>query len=186
MSANFLESAKKQFQYYKHLGDKSFDQLEEADLFWQYNPESNSIAIIVNHLSGNMKSRWTDFLNSDGEKTWRNRDQEFEDLIKSKAELLEKWEEAWTCLFIALDSINEDNFDTIVYIRNIGHTITEAVNRQMAHYAYHVGQITYIARMIKGKNWTSLSVPKGQSKAYNKEKFSKEKHRGHFTDGFLK
>ena len=186
MQKNYLESVIKQFQYYKLLGDKTFEQLDDEELFWQYNTGSNSIAIIVNHLWGNMKSRWTDFLTSDGEKEWRNRDLEFESVINSRAELLEKWEEGWSCLFDALRSINENNFDTVVYIRNQGHTIVEAVNRQLAHYAYHTGQIVFIGKMVKGENWRSLSIPKGKSSEFNIEKFAKGKHREHFTDEFIK
>lgn len=182
---NYLESVKKQFEYYKLLGDKTFRQVKEEDLFWQYNPESNSIAIIVKHLWGNMLSRWTDFLNTDGEKTWRNRDQEFEASIKTKVELLEKWEAGWACLFEAIDSVNEDNFATTVYIRNLGHTITEAINRQLAHYASHIGQIVFIGRMIQGEQWQSLSIPKGGSKAFNEKKFAKPKRKEHFTKEFL-
>ncbi len=182
MEANYLDSARKQFEYYKSLGDKTIAQLDEQDLFWQFNEESNSVAITVNHLWGNMLSRWTNFLTSDGEKEWRNRDLEFESVIKSKVELLEKWEAGWKCLFDALDSINEDNFDVEILIRNQRHTIVEAVNRQMMHYAYHVGQIVYVGRMIKGKAWQSLSIPKGGSQAYNSEKFSQGEHGGHFTD----
>ena len=182
---NYLESARKQFEYYKLLGDKTFRQLNENDFFWQYNPESNSIAIIVKHLWGNMLSRWTDFLSTDGEKTWRDRDQEFEATIKTKAELLEKWEAGWACLFEALESVNEENFDTTIYIRNMGHTITEAINRQLAHYATHVGQIVFIGRMIQGEQWQSLSIPKGKSKAFNEKKFAKPKRKEHFTKEFL-
>jgi len=182
---NYLESITKQFQYYKMLGDNTIAQLNDQELFWQYNPESNSIAIIVNHLWGNMLSRWTDFLTSDGEKEWRKRDQEFEDIIKTRAQLLEKWEAGWECLFQAIDSINETNFESTIYIRNQGHTIVEAINRQLAHYAYHIGQIVYLGRMQKGTHWESLSIPKGGSKAYNTEKFSQEKKQQHFTDEFL-
>lgn len=182
MEEKYLQSVLKQFDYYKALGEKTIDQLEEVDLFWQFNEESNSIAIIVNHLSGNMKSRWTDFLISDGEKIWRKRDQEFESIIKTKVELLEKWDEGWECLFSALDSIDKDNFDSEIFIRNQSHSIIEAINRQMMHYAYHIGQIVYIGRMIKGKNWKSLSIPKGKSKDFNQKQFSKGKHGGHFTD----
>lgn len=185
MKQNYLESVRKQFEYYKMLGDKTIAALEEPDLFWQYNEASNSIAIIVKHLWGNMLSRWTDFLSSDGEKEWRNRDNEFEADIKNKAELMEKWEAGWTCLFDALDSVNEENFDTVIYIRNMGHTVVEAVNRQMAHYASHVGQIVFIGKMIKGNDWQSLSIPKGGSKAYNDAKFSKPKRTEHFTKEFL-
>lgn len=182
MTTNYLESAKKQFHYYKLLGERTLDQLADEDLFWQYNPESNSIAIIVKHLWGNMLSRWTDFLTSDGEKEWRQREAEFDADIQTREELLEKWKAGWDCLFHALDELNEDNFETIIYIRNMGHTITEAINRQMAHYAYHIGQITYIGRMIKGPSWQSLSIPRGQSATYNANKFAQKKHREHFTD----
>lgn len=182
MELQYLNSIKKQFEYYKFVGEKTFDQLNEKDLFWQYNEESNSVAIIVNHLWGNMKSRWTDFLTSDGEKEWRNRDLEFESVIKTKEDLLTKWNEGWECLFDALNSISQKNFDTKVYIRNQEHSIIEAVNRQFAHYSYHIGQIAYIGRMIKGNEWKSLTIPKGKSADFNKEKFSKGNHSGHFSD----
>lgn len=185
MNSNYLNSAHKQFQYYQQLAEKTFAQLEDEDLFWQYNPASNSIAIIVNHLWGNMMSRFTDFLTTDGEKDFRQRDLEFEDVIKTREELMSKWQEGWSCAFAALDSINEDNLDSIVYIRNQGHTITEALNRQMAHYAYHIGQIVYLGRMIKGSAWKSLSIPKGESNSFNAKKFAEKKKRGHFTDDFL-
>ncbi len=185
-SENYLASTRKQFEYYKMLGDKTFAQLDESELFWQHNAESNSVAIIVRHLWGNMLSRWTDFLTTDGEKTWRDRDAEFAASIKTKAELLDKWEAGWQCVFTALDSVNAENFSTVIYIRNMGHTIPEAVNRQTAHYAYHVGQIVYIGKMLKGKEWQSLSIPKGKSTAYNMEKFAQEKRREHFTKEFLK
>lgn len=176
MEENYLQSVRKQFEYYKLLGEKTIHQLNEPDLFWQYNPDSNSIAIIVNHLWGNMLSRWKDFLSADGEKDWRNRDREFESVINSREELLNKWREGWQCLFTALDSVNKDNFDTVIYIRNQGHTIVEAINRQLAHYAYHVGQMVFIGKMVKGAEWESLSIPKGKSKDFNNEKFSKGKH----------
>lgn len=182
MESIYLESVIKQFEYYKSLGDKTFSQLEENDFFWQYNEASNSIAIIVNHLSGNMKSRWTDFLTADGEKSWRNRDMEFEKLIKTKAELLLKWEAGWQCLFEALGSINKENIKQEVFIRNQAHTIIEAINRQLAHYAYHIGQLVYIGRMLKDAQWKSLSIAKGESTQFNQAKFAKGKHGGHFTD----
>lgn len=178
----YIENIKSEFKYYKSVGDKTFIQLSETDLFWQFNKESNSIAIIVNHLYGNMKSRWTDFLTSDGEKAWRQREQEFELVIKSKSELLSKWEEGWLVLFAALETVNIYNFQTKIYIRNQEHSIFGACNRQLAHYAYHIGQITYIAKMIKGSQWTSLTIPKGQSKIFNEGKISKGKHDGHFSD----
>ena len=182
MEENYLNSTKKQFEYYKLLGDKAFDQLNDQDLLWQYTTESNSIAIIVNHIWGNMKSRWTDFLTTDGEKEWRDRDLEFESVIKNKQELISKWEEGWQCLFNALRNINKDNFETEIFIRNQGHSIIEAIHRQMMHYAYHIGQIVFIGKMIKGSDWKSLSIPKEESKGFNNKKFSKGKHEGHFTD----
>ncbi len=182
MQENYLQSAIKQFEYYKALGEKTFDQLSEQELFWQYNEASNSIAVMANHLGGNMKSRWTDFLTSDGEKEWRNRDQEFEPVLKTKEEMLQRWNEGWECLFEALNSINSENFHTKIVIRSQYHSVVEAINRQMMHYAYHIGQIVYVGRMIKGDNWTSLSIPKGKSQEFNKEKFAKGTHGGHFTD----
>ncbi|WP_027066610.1 DUF1572 family protein [Maribacter sp. Hel_I_7] len=185
MEDNYLKSVKLQFEYYKTLGEKTFDQLNEDELFWQFNEESNSIGVIVNHLWGNMKSRWTDFFTSDGEKEWRNRDLEFESIIKSKSELLEKWHDGWNCLFEALNSVNKDNFQREIFIRNQSHSIVEALNRQMMHYANHIGQIVYIGRMIRGQNWKSLSIVKGNSKDFNTNKLAKGKHGGHFTDELM-
>ncbi len=186
MYTEFLESTKKQFAYYKQLGDKTIAQLPEEKLFWQFNEESNSIAVIVKHLNGNMRSRWTDFLTTDGEKETRNRDGEFENDINSKQELLQLWEEGWDCLFSTLNSLKEEDFSTTIYIRNQGHTVVDAINRQLAHYPYHVGQMVFIGKMICNDNWQSLSIPRGNSQSYNAEKFSKPKHNEHFTDEYLK
>lgn len=186
METNYLESAIKQFEYYKMLGDKTFAQLNEEQLFWQFNEESNSIAMIVKHLSGNMLSRFTDFLTSDGEKEWRNRDAEFENDILNKADLLAKWHEGWQCLFNAINTLTEQDLSKEIYIRNQGHTVTEAINRQLAHYPYHVGQIVFLGKMLCNQNWQSLSIPKGNSKNFNDEKFAQPKHKQHFTDEFLK
>ncbi len=182
MNLNYLSSTKKQFEYYKQLGEKTFEQLSTDQLFYQYNDESNSIAIIVQHMVGNMLSRWTDFLTTDGEKEWRNRESEFKNLDLTKDELLLKWEEGWQCLFKALDSIDDAQLDNIIYIRNQGHTILEAINRQLAHYPYHIGQIVFIGKMLKDKNWQTLSIPRGQSSTYNETLFSKPKEKKHFTD----
>ena len=182
MENNFLASAIKQFEYYKLLGEKTFDQLQDEKLFWQYNTESNSIATIVKHLHGNMLSRWTNFLTSDGEKDWRNRDAEFENDIASKEAMITKWNEGWECLFAALQSLSEKDLEKIIYIRNQGQTVTEAINRQLCHYSYHVGQIVFVGKMICNESWQSLSIPKGNSQQYNNEKFSQEKHIEHFTD----
>jgi len=180
---SYIESVKKQFLYYKKLADQAMAQLEEKELFWQYNEASNSIAIIATHMAGNMLSRFTDFLTSDGEKPWRNRDAEFEHRFGSREALLEYWNQGWECLLEAIGSLSAADLERIVYIRNEGHTVTEALNRQLAHYPYHVGQIVYIARMCRNQEWQSLSIPRNQSAAYNAEKFSQEKARRHFTDG---
>lgn len=185
MNSDYLSSALKQFEYYKMLGDKTFAQLTDEQFFWQYNSESNSIAVIVKHLWGNMLSRWTDFLTTDGEKAWRNRDAEFDNDIADKAELLQKWNDGWDCLFNSLRPLQPEDLDKIIYIRNQGHTVIEAINRQLAHYPYHIGQIVFIGKMVQKENWQSLSIPKGNSNRYNAEKFAKEKSRQHFTDEFL-
>mgnify|MGYP000881503433 FL=1 len=175
MSNNYLQSAIKQFEYYKSLGDKTFAQLTPEKLFWQYNDDSNSIAIIINHLWGNMLSRWTDFLTTDGEKEWRKRDAEFENTVSSEEELMKRWEEGWKCLFDALNSITNDDLEKEILIRNEKHTIAEAINRQLAHYPYHIGQIVFLGKMLSDNNWKSLSIPKGKSDAFNADMFSKPK-----------
>lgn len=186
MTNDYIESVKKQFAYYKLLGEKTFAQLTDEQLFWQYNQESNSIAIIVKHLWGNMLSRWTDFLTTDGEKEWRDRDAEFKNDINNRTELLEKWNEGWKCLFDVLEQLTANDLDKIIYIRNQGHSVSEAINRQLAHYPYHVGQIVFIGKMVLDEKWSSLSVPKGNSKEFNADKFSRPKQREHFVDDFLK
>jgi hypothetical protein len=179
---SFLINILKLFTYYKSLGEKTFDQIPDKKLFWHYNEQSNSIAIIVTHLSGNMLSRWTDFLSSDGEKQWRRRDDEFENDLNTKEDLLMVWNKGWECLFDALNSLSEKDLNKTVYIRNMGQPVSEAINRQLAHYAYHVGQIVFIGKMIKNEAWQSLSIPKGNSKSYNHEKFKNPIQNKHFTD----
>ncbi|HLP64475.1 DUF1572 domain-containing protein [Flavobacterium sp.] len=183
---DYLESVKKQFLYYKTLGEKSFDQLEPEQLFVAVNDNTNSIATIVKHLSGNMLSRWTDFLTTDGEKEWRNRDSEFESTIQTKDELLEIWNKGWNCFFETLNSLTPDQLTAIIYIRNEGHTVVEAINRQLAHYPYHIGQIVFYAKMLKKTEWNSLSIPKNKSNSYNEGKFAQEKSIKNFTDDELK
>jgi hypothetical protein len=185
-TSDYLISVRKQFEYYKMLGDKTIAAVPDEGLFWRYNEQSNSIATIVSHLSGNMLSRWTDFLTTDGEKDWRNRDAEFENTIRAKEDLIAVWERGWTCFFTAINSLTDADLSRVIYIRHIGHTVTEAINRQLAHYPYHIGQIVYIGKMIRDENWESLSIPKGNSKKYNEEKFSKPPHREHFTDEHLR
>ena len=185
MNSNYLDSAIKQFEYYKMLGDETFTQIADDKLFWQFNDESNSIATIVKHLAGNMLSRWTDFLTTDGEKEWRNRDAEFDNDIATKQDMLDKWEQGWKVFLDTLHSLKEEDLEKIVYIRNQGHTALEAINRQLAHYPYHIGQIVFIGKMAAGQ-WSSLSIPKGNSQSYNADKFAQEKKPGHFTDEYLR
>lgn len=184
MITAYLESVKKQFQFYRLLGEKTLQQLSDEELFWTFNEESNSVAAIIKHLHGNMLSRWTEFLTSDGEKDWRDRDSEFSNDLTDRQEILDKWSQGWQCLFDALDSVSEENIDTVIYIRNQGHTITEAINRQLSHYPYHVGQIVFIGKMLKDHQWESLSIPRGESGRYNAEKFSEPKMKGHYTDEY--
>lgn len=185
MKKNYLSSVKKQFQYNSELGWKTIQQLPKEALNWQYNEESNSITNLVKHLSSNMLSRWTDFLNSDGEKEWRNRDEEFEPEEFDGDQIKILWDKGWNCLLGTIDRLKPEDLDKIVYIRNQGHTVVEAINRQLSHYSYHVGQIVFIGKMIQRKDWQSLSIPKGHSSTYNQEMFSKDKTRAHFTKDFL-
>ncbi len=182
---NYLSSATRQFKMYKGLGEKAIAQMKDEALMERANEDSNSVATIVKHLWGNMLSRWTDFLTTDGEKPWRQRDAEFDNDVRTREELMNKWEEGWQCLFNALESITDADLERIIYIRNEGHTILEAINRQIAHYAYHVGQIVYIAKLYSNDDWQTLSIARNQSSAYNAGKFSQEKGVRHFTDEFI-
>jgi hypothetical protein len=172
MQGHYLESAIKQFQQYRSLGERTIQQVLDEKLYWQYNEQSNSIVTIIKHLSGNMLSRFTNFLTTDGEKTWRNRDAEFENDPVTRTVLMNRWNEGWNCLFSALAALTEKDLQTIIRIRNEKHSVMEAINRQLTHYAYHVGQIVFIGKMVCGAPWNSLSIPKGQSNRFNAEKFS--------------
>jgi hypothetical protein len=167
LGKEYLSTVIKRLKYYKDLGEKTFEQLDEKDFHFIPSPESNNIAIIVQHLTGNMLSRFTNFLTEDGEKEWRQRDNEFEIHSVSKTQLTETWNKGWDCCLQALESLTENDLLTIVYIRKEPLTVIDAVNRQLAHYAYHIGQIVYIGRMIKDKEWINLSIPKGTSQQYN-------------------
>lgn len=186
METNYLESVTKQFQYYKGLGEKAMDQLKEEQLFVVPSKESNSISVIVQHLSGNMLSRWTDFLTTDGEKEWRKRDEEFEELIKSREELIKVWDKGWDVLFSTIRGLTAEDLRKVVYIRNQGCTVVDAINRQLAHYPYHIGQMVYVAKLLVTEDWKTLSIAKNQSGSYNADKFSQEKKMQHFTDEYLK
>ncbi|NSL87799.1 DUF1572 family protein [Chitinophaga sp. Mgbs1] len=167
MSGNlYLESIRQRFRSYKDLGTKTLDRLTAAQLHWQPSGEPNSIAMIVKHLHGNMLSRWTDFLTTDGEKEGRNRDQEFEEDNLSQEEILQRWNEGWNCLLNTIDNLQPEDLEKTVYIRGEAHSAMDAINRQLAHVPYHVGQIVYIGKALLGSGWESLSIPKGQSAEY--------------------
>lgn len=168
LSAHVLEDATRQFQKYKGLADAALAQVSDADLFRTIDPESNSIALVMKHLSGNMQSRWRDFLHTDGEKPDRHRDREFEsEPGETKARVFERWESGWALLFETLGSLRGDDLQEIVRIRGEKHTVLEAIHRQLTHYAYHVGQIVFLARHLTGSRWNSLSIPKGKSSQFD-------------------
>lgn len=169
----YLNSVLDKFKEVKSLGEKTINQLSADDINWAYNGESNSVAVIVKHLSGNMISRWTDFLTSDGEKAYRDREKEFIGDISSKEELMKIWDKGWDILLGTISSLNEDELLKIVFIRGEGHTVIEAIERQVAHYAYHIGQIVYIGKQIKNNQWESLSIPKGKSTEYLQQMLDK-------------
>lgn len=167
----------KRFEYYKSLGDKTLEQLSDEQIFWQYNEESNSVATIVKHITGNMLSRWTNFFTEDGEKSWRNRDDEFVNTFTTKQEVLDFWEKGWKCLLEALEQITNENMYATIYIRGEAHSVIDAVFRQLTHYPYHIGQMVYIAKMLKNEDWKTLSIARNKSEEFNSEmneKFSAE------------
>lgn len=167
LSTSFLKDSIGVFHYYKKLGERAMAQAPDEALFIVLDPESNSIATIVKHLAGNMRSRWTDFLTTDGEKPGRNRDTEFESPPTTRAEMMSMWETGWNYLFTALAPLTEEDLTCTVTIRGEPHSVMQSINRQLAHYPYHVGQIVYLARHFASGHWTSLTVPRGQSAAVN-------------------
>ena len=169
----YLKVVQERFTSVKSLGEKTISQLSEDDIHWSFNEASNSVAVIVKHVSGNMISRWTDFLTTDGEKTNRNRDQEFEDELISKQELMTIWEKGWNALFEALNELGDQDLLKNISIRGERHTVLDAIERQMAHYAYHIGQIVFIGKQLKGDAWESLSIPKGSSEEYLQQMLEK-------------
>ncbi len=179
---NFLEATKKQLDFYKLMGEKAMNQVTEEQLVTPLSPTDNSIAVIVKHLHGNMMSRWTDFLHTDGEKPWRDREDEFENDLETRQEVEDLWQEGWERFFEAMEPLKHVDMDRVVFIRNEGHTVVEAIQRQLGHYSYHVGQMVFIAKHYAGKKWATMSIPEGGSREYDKEKFSQEKRRKHFTD----
>ena len=172
---HYLKTCVKNFSELKMLGEKAFSQMNEEDFFWTPDEESNSIAIIIRHLSGNMLSRWTDFLTTDGEKDYRKRDQEFvTNTHENKESILSKWEKGWKCLFDTLNLLTDNDLLKEVTIRSQKHTVVQAINRQLTHYGYHIGQIVYIVKLCSGKEWKTLSVAKGKSKEFNEEMKKKQ------------
>jgi hypothetical protein len=164
---SYLKDSISLFQYYKKLGENAIAQCPDAGLFATLDDENNSIAIVVKHMTGNMRSRWTDFLTTDGEKPNRNRDSEFEAAPKTRAEILDLWDAGWKCVFTALQPLNDASMTKTVTIRGEEHSVMQSINRQIAHYAYHVGQIVLLAKHFAGENWKALTIPKKQSGEFN-------------------
>jgi hypothetical protein len=167
-TTSYLEDSLELFRYYKKLADRAMAQVADEHLFAVLDGESNSIAIIVKHMAGNMRSRWTDFLTTDGEKATRNRDAEFEEPAATREALLRDWEDGWACVFNALEPLTDDDLDRAVFIRGEAHSVMQAINRQVAHYAHHIGQIVLLAKHFAEQGWQSLSIPRRQSTEFNR------------------
>ncbi len=179
---SFLTSSIKLFAYYRNLADKAIAPLTLEQLQFLPGTNDNSMAMIMQHMAGNMLSRWTDFLTTDGEKPNRNRDAEFTQQEWQREELMTFWESGWACLEHALNSLTEADLVQVVYIRNEGHSVQEAILRQLAHLPYHVGQLVYLSKWLQADNWQSLSIPKGASATYNQAHFAKAKSRQFFLN----
>jgi len=167
-TTSYIDDALAVFRYYKKLSERAMEQLQDAQLFEVLDGEMNSIAIIVKHMAGNMRSRWTDFLTSDGEKPDRNRDTEFTDPPATRAALMELWEQGWNCLFGALEPLSDADLARTITIRGERHSAMQAINRQVAHYSYHCGQIVFLAKHFRSEQWKTLSVPRGKSTDFTK------------------
>lgn len=175
MATKYLDNLRKLFGYYKSLADRAMAQLNNKQMHWRKDEYSNNVATIAKHMAGNMLSRFTNFLTEDGEKPWRNRESEFEDDFTSREQFVDYWEKGWKCLFDAMQPLTDADLDRTVKIRNEPHTVLEALNRQLTHYAYHCGQIVYLAKMQKGAGFESLSIPRGNSDEFNAKMFSEGK-----------
>ena len=167
LTTSYLEDSLTLFRYYKKLAEGAMEQVTDEQLVSVLDPEMNSIALIVKHMTGNMRSRWTDFLTSDGEKPDRNRDSEFVEPPSTRQSLMKSWESGWSCVFSALEPLQPADLDRTVTIRGEAHSVMQAVNRQIAHYAYHVGQIVFLAKHLQNTRWKSLSVPRSKSASFN-------------------
>jgi hypothetical protein len=168
-TTSYLEDSLELFRYYKRLAERAMEQVSDDQLFAELDPESNSIAIVVKHMAGNMRSRWTDFLTSDGEKPDRDRDSEFVAPPATREALLALWEDGWKRVFDALEPLTDADLGRTVLIRGEAHSVMQAINRQVAHYANHVGQIILLAKHYAGERWTSLSVPRNRSAEFNRK-----------------
>jgi hypothetical protein len=168
-TTSYITDAVSLFRHYKRLAEHAMEQVSDEQLFTVLDSEANSIAIIVKHMTGNMRSRWTDFLTSDGEKPGRDRDGEFVDPPATRAALLAEWENGWECLFAAIQRLTDADLSRTITIRGEAHSVMQAINRQLAHYPYHVGQIAFLAKHFAGDHWQSLSVPRNQSAEFNRK-----------------
>ena len=168
-STSYIEDSLSLFRHYKKMSESAMEQISDQQLFTALDEEMNSIAIIVKHMAGNMRSRWTDFLTSDGEKPDRNRDTEFVAPPKTRADLLRVWNEGWERVFSALEPLSDADLEREVLIRNEPHSVMQAISRQIAHYAYHCGQIVFLAKHLKGAEWKTLSVPRNKSAEFNRK-----------------
>jgi Protein of unknown function (DUF1572) len=181
MTAKFVDQyrddAVRSFRSYKKLAERAIEQVSDEEFFATIDAEANSIAIIVKHIAGNLRSRWTEFLTSDGEKADRNRDTEFELIDDSRDSLMQFWEDGWRTLFVAIEPLTADDFSKTVTIRDEPHTIVEAINRQLTHYAYHIGQIVLLSKHFRSTEWKTLSVPKNQSAEFNQFVADRQKDR---------
>ncbi len=167
-TTSYLEDSLELFRYYKKLAERAMAQVSDEQLFATLDEEANSIAIVVKHMAGNMRSRWTDFLTADGEKSTRNRDSEFLDPAPTREALVKDWENGWACVFAALEPLTDDDLDRTVTIRGEAHSVMQAINRQVAHYAHHIGQIVLLAKHYAGDQWQTLSVARNQSAEFNR------------------
>ncbi|HEY1676546.1 MAG TPA: DUF1572 family protein [Candidatus Sulfotelmatobacter sp.] len=169
VAGHYLEEARRQLRGHKRMGEGAMAQLKDEDFFVALDPEANSVAILVKHLAGNMRSRFTDFLTSDGEKPHRFRDREFEVTpATTRAEVMAWWEEGWTCAFAAIDPLKPEDVMRTVTIRGVPHTVLQAINRQIAHFAQHIGQIVFLAKHLRSNEWKTLSIPRGKSEEFKK------------------
>jgi hypothetical protein len=165
---SYVQDSLSLFRYYKKLAERAMAQVRDEQLLTVLDPEMNSIAVVVKHMAGNMRSRFTEFLTSDGEKPDRDRDSEFLDPPQTREALIKVWEQGWDCLFSALGPLSDEDLKRTVMIRGEAHSVMQAINRQLAHYAYHSGQIVLLAKHLQNDNWQSLSVPRGKSDSFNR------------------